>query len=63
MLGYPDGTHILHEEMEAPFDMEKSDTAEGLGVKLAEAMIAKGALDILENAEKIAFKDEMPQRL
>ncbi len=63
MLGYPDGTHILHEEMEAPLESEKGNVAEGLGVKLAEAMIAKGALDILENAEKIAFKDEMPQRL
>jgi len=63
MLGYPDGTHILHEEMEAPIESEKNSVAEGLGVKLAEAMIAKGALDILENAEKIAFKDEMPQRL
>jgi len=26
-------------------------------------MIADGALDILEKAESIAFKDEMPERL
>jgi hypothetical protein len=26
-------------------------------------MIEEGALEILKNAEKIAFKDEMPQRL
>jgi len=26
-------------------------------------MIENGAQEILENAEKIAFKDEMPQRL
>ena len=63
MLGYPDGTHILHEEMEAPLESEKKSAAKPLGVKLAEAMISKGALEILENAEKIAFKDEMPQRL
>ena len=63
MLGYPDGTHILHEEMEAPVESEKNSAAKSLGVKLAEAMISKGALEILENAEKIAFKDEMPQRL
>jgi len=26
-------------------------------------MINNGALELLKNAEKIAFKDEMPQRL
>ena len=58
MIGYPDGTHILHEQMEAPVD-----EADLLGDMLAQKMIEKGALDILENAEKIAFKDEMPERL
>ena len=58
MIGYPDGTHILHEQMEAPVD-----EADILGDMLAQKMIEKGALDILENAEKIAFKDEMPERL
>ncbi len=58
MIGYPDGTHILHEKMEAPVD-----EADLLGDMLAQKMIEKGALDILENAEKIAFKDEMPERL
>jgi hydroxymethylbilane synthase len=58
MLGYPDGTHILHESLEAPVDQ-----ADTLGKRLAEKMIDQGALEILENAEKIAFKDEMPQRL
>jgi hydroxymethylbilane synthase len=58
MLGYPDGTSILHEELSAPID-----NSDSLGKDLAEAMIAKGALDILAQAEKIAFKDEMPERL
>ena len=58
MIGYPDGTHILHEQMDAPVD-----EADILGDMLAQKMIEKGALDILENAEKIAFKDEMPERL
>jgi len=58
MLGYPNGTHILHKSLEAPVDRY-----EMLGAKLAEAMIAEGALDILSRAEEIAFKDEMPERL
>jgi len=58
MIGYPDGTHILHEQMEAP-----AEEADILGDMLAQKMIERGALDILENAEKIAFKDEMPERL
>jgi hydroxymethylbilane synthase len=58
MIGYPDGTHILHESVDAPLD-----EADILGDMLAQRMIERGALDILENAEKIAFKDEMPERL
>ena len=58
MLGYPDGTNIMHKELTAK--VSKCDT---LGRQLAECMIAEGALDILEKAESIAFKDEMPQRL
>ena len=58
MLGYPNGTHILHKSLEAPVDRYET-----LGAKLAEAMIAEGALDILSRAEEIAFKDEMPERL
>ncbi|HFS82372.1 MAG TPA: hydroxymethylbilane synthase [Epsilonproteobacteria bacterium] len=58
MLGYPDGTEIL----EASLRTQKvySDT---LGNDLAEAMMTDGALEILEKAEAIAFKDEMPERL
>jgi len=58
MIGYPDGTHILHKSLTAPID-----EADILGDQLAEAMIEEGALNILEQAEKIAFKDEMPERL
>jgi hydroxymethylbilane synthase len=58
MIGYPDGTHILHKSIEGSLD-----EADILGSQLAQLMIEEGALDILENAEKIAFKDEMPERL
>lgn len=58
MLGYPDGTNILHKELIA--SREAYNT---LGIELAELMIADGALNILEKAEDIAFKDEMPERL
>jgi hydroxymethylbilane synthase len=58
MIGYPDGTHILHKSIEGGLD-----EADILGSQLAQMMIEAGALEILENAEKIAFKDEMPERL
>ncbi|SFZ98320.1 Porphobilinogen deaminase [hydrothermal vent metagenome] len=58
MLGYPDGTHIMHKELTS-----KVSECETLGLQLAEEMIADGAIDILEKAESIAFKDEMPERL
>jgi len=58
MLGYPDGTNIMHKELTS-----KLTECERLGTQLAESMIAEGALDILEKAESIAFKDEMPERL
>ena len=58
MLGYPDGTHIMHKELTA-----KVNACDTLGEELAEAMIVDGALDILAKAEEIAFKDEMPERL
>jgi hydroxymethylbilane synthase len=58
MLGYPDGTNIMHHELQS--SLGECDT---LGLQLAEEMIADGAIDILEKAESIAFKDEMPERL
>jgi hydroxymethylbilane synthase len=58
MLGYPDGTNIVHKSLQAPLN-----TCDTLGEDLAKEMIAEGALEILAKAESIAFKDEMPQRL
>ena len=58
MLGYPDGTNIIHKELTA-----KVDACDTLGTQLAQAMIDEGALDILKKAESIAFKDEMPERI
>ncbi|EIF51925.1 hydroxymethylbilane synthase [Sulfurovum sp. AR] len=58
MLGYPDGTNIMHKAL-----ISKVSTCDTLGQELAEAMIADGALEVLEKAEVIAFKDEMPERL
>jgi len=58
MIGYPDGTHILHKSLAAPLN-----EADILGDQLAQAMIEDGAIALLEEAEKIAFKDEMPERL
>jgi len=58
MLGYPDGTNIMHKALTA-----KVSNCDALGQELAKAMIADGALEILEKAESIAFKDEMPERL
>jgi len=58
MLGYPNGTNIVHKELTS-----KVSECDMLGLQLAEEMIADGALDILAKAESIAFKDEMPERL
>jgi len=58
MIGYPDGTNILHKSISSP-----KKESQNLGKDLASSMIEDGALEILENAQKIAFKDEMPQRL
>ena len=58
MLGFPDGTNIMQEKV-----IKKREKSKNLGKELAQKMIDKGALDLLSEAEKIAFKDEMPQRL
>jgi hydroxymethylbilane synthase len=58
MIGFPNGTHILEEKIVKPIN-----ESENLGLEMAELMIKDGALDILKDAEKFAFKDEMPQRL
>lgn len=58
MIGYPDGTHIMEKSIESGIN----DCGE-LGYLLAQEMIESGAIDILHKAEKLAFKEEMPQRL
>jgi hydroxymethylbilane synthase len=58
MLGFPDGTRILEETLSAPI-AEATD----LGERLADAVIARGAVDLLKEAEEVAFKDEMPERI
>jgi hydroxymethylbilane synthase len=58
MIGYPDGTNILQESI-----TKDINDCETLGLELAQNLIKDGAKEILENAEKIAFKDQMPQRL
>ncbi|MBA1432909.1 MAG: hydroxymethylbilane synthase [Epsilonproteobacteria bacterium] len=58
MLGFPDASKIMQERAVVPVDESAN-----LGVEMAELMIANGALELLAEAEKTAFKDEMPQRL
>lgn len=58
MLGFPDGTNIMQEKV-----IVNVNESQNLGSEIADKMIKNGALDLLKNAEKIAFKDEMPQRL
>ncbi len=58
MIGFPDGTNITQEKV--IIDVNKS---QNLGAELAQKMVDNGALELLKDAEKIAFKDEMPQRL
>jgi len=58
MLGFPDGTRIMEASLRAP----RADS-DDLGKHLAQEVIGRGALDLLREAEKIAFKDEMPERI
>jgi hydroxymethylbilane synthase len=58
MIGYPTGENIMYETLSASVDK-----CTNIGKDLAKKMIDNGALDILSNAEELAFKDEMPQRL
>ena len=58
MLGFPDGTNIMQEKV-----VKLASECENLGSDVAQKMIDSGALELLTSAEKIAFKDEMPQRL
>ena len=58
MLGYPDGSKVMKKE-----EITDKANAKELGKKLAKDMIEEGAIEFLEEAQKLAFKEEMPQRL
>jgi len=58
MIGFPDGTNIMHLCATA-----LESNCSHLGEQLANDCIARDAMQVLEDASKIAFKDEMPQRL
>lgn len=58
MLGFPNGTNVMQEKV-----VMKVAESQTLGADLAQKMIDNGALTLLKDAEKIAFKDEMPQRI
>ena len=58
MLGYPDGTNILEASLST-----QVECCDNLGEALAQAMIDDGAMEILDKAEALAFKEEMPERL
>ncbi len=58
MLGFPDGTNVMQEKV-----VVHVNESQNIGSQLAQKMIDNGALELLNNAQKVAFKDEMPQRL
>jgi len=58
MIGFPDGTNVMNEKI-----VRDVKDSKDLGLEMAQTMIDNGAMELLQNAEKIAFKDEMPQRL
>ena len=58
MIGYPDGTNIMWKTASALISH-----CDELGSQLARDFVLEGAMELLEKAETIAFKDEMPQRL
>ena len=58
MLGYSDGTHIMKDQLRVA-----KDASATIGKQMAQKMIEQGALQLLEKAQSVAFKEEMPQRL
>lgn len=58
MVGFSNGTNIMEKSLSAPVNSSKE-----LGNKLAREMIDGGVLEVLKGAEKVAYKEEMPQRL
>ncbi len=58
MIGYPDGSKILEKKIGA-----SRASCSQLGSLLAKIVMDEGAMKILSKAEKMAFKEEMPQRI
>jgi len=58
LIGMVDGSKILSGKLEAT-----KEQAQNLGELLAQDLINKGALELLKEAEKNAFKEYRPQRL
>ena len=55
MIGYPDGTKILEEQVAA-----SRSSCQSLGLLLAKLMMERGAMKILKEAEEMAFKNDVP---
>jgi len=58
LIGLVDGSKILEEKL-----IDSIDSYENLGKKLADKMIEQGAIALLKEAEKSAFKEYRPERL
>jgi hydroxymethylbilane synthase len=58
MIGYSDGTHILHKTIS-----KNKNSSKAMGAELATSMIKDGALELLKNAQHYAFKDNRPHRI
>ena len=58
MVGLPDGSEVLKEALSAP-----KESAQDLGIRLADRMISAGAKTLLARAEAMAFKEERCERL
>ncbi len=55
MIGYPDGSKILEKKIASA-----KNSCSQLGHLMAKMMMEEGALQILEQAEKMAFKEDVP---
>ncbi len=58
IVGLPDGTNLLEHTMQKPYGK-----ARDLGIQMAAYMTERGAVELLEKAEEVAFKDERCERL
>ena len=58
MIGFSDGTNILKHSINST-----RKECDGLGTQLANEMIKMGALELLQKAESVSFKDTRPDRM